>query len=140
MVFALVALVGLGSSGCVQTLQLVGASLELAGAIADASRASQASQPPPPEEPTAEPDTRVLSAEVDKSPGWPMSECELARGRWREAHQDQDVPPPELRCLADGAYPPAPRPPNAFVAPVDAEPPAPAATPPTNAAANPEML
>lgn len=40
---------------------------------------------------------------------WPvdraMTACELERGRWREAHQDQDEIPPELSCLADGSYP-----------------------------------
>lgn len=127
-----------------QTLQLVGASLQLAGAIADISRASQASQPPP-EEPIAEPDGRVTSAQVDPSSERPMSECELARGSWREKHQDQDVPPAELRCRADGAYPAVRQPPNAFIAPVDADmlpaaPDAPKPPPPKDPAANPEML
>lgn len=36
-----------------------------------------------------------------------FSECELARGRWRETHQDAgDYLPPEYRCLPNGDWPP----------------------------------
>lgn len=34
-----------------------------------------------------------------------FSECELARGRWREAHQDAEDVPPEYQCEPGGDWP-----------------------------------
>lgn len=45
-----------------------------------------------------------------------MTSCELERGRWREEHQDEDIPPPGLRCLGDGSYPRVAPPPRAAIA------------------------
>jgi hypothetical protein len=53
-----------------------------------------------------------------------FSECEMARGRWREEHQEPDaVMPPEYRCGPNGEWPPE------HVAAVVLPPPPPAAPP-----------
>jgi len=63
---------------------------------------------------------------VEGSVDRPISECELERGRWREANQNEDAPPPRLRCLADGSYPmvsvPYSQPESAEAAPVPSAP------------------
>lgn len=57
---------------------------------------------------------RMALHSVDLRPGYStpvpqtnFSECELARGRWREHHQDAgDYIPPEYQCLPNGDWPP----------------------------------
>lgn len=81
---------------------------------------------------------------VDGPVDRPISECEIARGRWREAHQDQDEVPAELRCLDDGSYPavsmspaPSPLPAATVEIPLEAQEQAP---PPSQAAAQGDTI
>lgn len=115
-------LVGVASSGCTkQTLPLLGLGIELAANIAVAA-ATQPSSPRP--DPQSEEESAGFGTPVNAPVERPMSDCEMERGRWREAHQDQDDPPPELWCREDGSYPKIAKrpatPPGTFVAPVEA--------------------
>jgi hypothetical protein len=123
--FALVMLSALGSTGCIQALKLVGASLELAAAIARTSSSGPSKSTPccyAREDPTP------VEGAVDR----PMSECELARGRYREAHPAEGDVPPALRCTGEGDYPrlAVTTPPGRVLLPSDGPPPLPVSPPP----------
>lgn len=97
-------LAAVGSTGCIEALKIADASLRLTGAIIDiaasgngGSNGSQGSN--------ACCYSRENPTPVEGAVDRPMSACELARGRWREANQDQDEVPAELHCLGDGSYP-----------------------------------
>lgn len=136
-------LVGVASSGCTkQTMPLLGLGLELAANIAVAA-ATQPSSPRP--DPQSEEESAGFGTPVNAPVERAMSECELERGRWREAHQAEEDPPPELWCRDDGSYPQIAKrtatPPGTFVAPVEAgQMPEAPANAPKPAAATPETL
>ncbi|MEZ4295015.1 MAG: hypothetical protein R3B70_08550 [Polyangiaceae bacterium] len=79
----------LGCAGCAQVGgQLVGAAIELSlrAVFAAASTRPGYSEPVPQTE---------------------FTECEMARGRWREVHQDEaDDLPPQYQCGPNGEWPP----------------------------------
>lgn len=124
---AVVMLATLGSTGCIEALRATDAVLRLSVAVVEIAAAASAADSGKGSEPCcySREDPTPVEGAVDR----PMSECELARGRWREAHQDADDVPPELQCLADGAYP------RVSVPPAPTTPAEPAAAPVESAAA-----
>lgn len=123
------------STGCLSGLRATEAALRVTGAVLEVAAIAAASSPGD-NRSGACCYTRENPTPVEGSVDRPMSECELARGRYREAHQDEDDVPPELRCLADGSYPgvsrpsPPPAPPEAETREAPSEQaPAPAAPP-----------
>jgi hypothetical protein len=128
-VLVLAIVTGIGSSGCLKgldvTLRVLDATARVAAATAPLWTAPSTSSADPGACCYVRENPTPVALPVDRS----MTECEIARGRWREAHQEQDDPPPELQCLADGSYPrmsPARVPPPASASPSEtpAEPPA----------------
>lgn len=110
---ALVVVSGIASVGCKGIeipLRILDASVRVAAATAPLWTSSGPSR----SDAGACCDTEEAFTPAQVTVDRPISECEIERGRWREAHQDEDVPPPSLRCLADGTYPQVPAP----VAPV----------------------
>lgn len=101
---ALAMLTAFGTTGCREALQIAALSLQVAPAVVEvavaASKASENSHESNTCCYSREDPTPVLTAVYR-----PMSACELERGRWREAHQDQSEVPEELHCLDNGAYP-----------------------------------
>ena len=81
----------------------------------------------------------ALHEAIDSKPGYSgtvppanFSDCELARGRWREAHQEAgDDLPPEYQCGPAGEWPPG------YVPPPPPPPPPPPTPPPPSAVARP---
>lgn len=118
---ALVAATALLSTGCIEGLKIAEATLRLTAAVVEIGAAAAAASERSGACCDVRHDPTPTTGRVDR----PMSECELARGRFREAHQHLDEVPPELRCLADGSYPRVSLPPAA----VSEAPAAPAAEP-----------
>ena len=125
---AFVMLSALGSTGCIEALKLVGASLELASVIARSSSSGSSARPSSTPCCYAREDPTPVEGAVDR----PISECELARGRYRETHPAEDDVPPQLRCTAEGDYPrlAATAPPGRVLLPSDGPPSLPSSPPP----------
>lgn len=128
---AVVMLATLGSTGCIEALRATDAVLRLSVAVVEVAAAVSAADRGKGSEPCCY--SRENPTPVEGAVDRPMSACEIARGRWREAHQEADDVPPELQCLADGAYPKVPSP--AAPARPPAAPAEPAAAPVESAAA-----
>ena len=139
---ATVMLTAAASTGCIQGLQLAEASLRLTGAIIEVAAAASASSSSSGQSAEANACcyTRANPTPVQGAVDRPMSECELARGRWRETHQDQNELPEELRCLANGSYPKITPPPSSEPEPVPAEPTVDTPPPAAPAAAPGDMI
>ncbi len=94
-------LAAVGSTGCIEALKIADASLRLTGAIVEIAAATPSGNGGSNACCYSRENPTPVEGAVDR----PMSACELARGRWREANQDQDEVPAELHCLGDGSYP-----------------------------------
>lgn len=98
------ALLALGSTGCIEAIKITGALLEVAATAAVSRGGSPSGGGSSSNCCYARENPTPVEGAVDR----PMSECELSRGRWRETHQGEDEVPPHLQCLADGSYPAVP--------------------------------
>src|SRR5262245_40013991 len=102
---AIAMLAAVGSTGCIGGLRMAEASFRLVGAVVEVAAGAAAGSGGSNHGSDACCYSRENPTPVQGAVDRPMSECELARGRWREENQDQNEIPEELRCLADGSYP-----------------------------------